>query len=206
MHAKGLELPAYDSRATKILGLAFAVANRGVDHVTSELPAPTYMDAPILVVENSHIEDPYKSVPAEANIAVDLENSTINFDNLGGCKFMGMMLMAEDYVVIINAATGWEIDVPEFVRIGERCYNLARAFNVREGLTRSDDMLPPRLLKDPLPEGSAKGLVVEPDKFEQMKDAYYTFRGWDLKTGIPTIEKLKELDLEGLYHMMLSLA
>jgi aldehyde:ferredoxin oxidoreductase len=33
---------------------------------------------------------------------------------------------------------------------------------------------------------------------ELMKDAYYDFRGWDSATGIPTREKLRELDLESL--------
>ena len=40
MNVKGLELPAYDSRAAKITGLAFATANRGGDHITGYVQGP----------------------------------------------------------------------------------------------------------------------------------------------------------------------
>ena len=53
--------------------------------------------------------------------------------------------------------------------------------------------LPGRLLKDPMPEGPAKGHVVDLDP---MLDVYYDYRGWDKKTAAPTPEKLKELGLE----------
>ena len=70
-----------------------------------------------------------------------------------------------------------------------------RAFCVREGITREHDTLPRRLMEEPLPSGPAQGMVIEKETLELMKDAYYEFRGWDKKTGIPTSEKLHELDL-----------
>jgi aldehyde:ferredoxin oxidoreductase len=42
---------------------------------------------------------------------------------------------------------------------------------------------------------SRTGSVLPRDKFEDLKDEYYTLRGWDLKTGFPTVAKLSELDL-----------
>jgi aldehyde:ferredoxin oxidoreductase len=53
-------------------------------------------------------------------------------------------------------------------------------------------------MEDPLPEGPAKGMVIEKETLEMMKDAYYEIRGWDKKTGKPTVEKLKELELDDL--------
>ena len=79
------------------------------------------------------------------------------------------------------------------VKTGERLYNLARVYCVREGITRADDTLPARLLEEPMPEGPAKGQVVN---LEPLLDAYYDYRGWDKETGKPTKEKLKELGLE----------
>jgi aldehyde:ferredoxin oxidoreductase len=55
-------------------------------------------------------------------------------------------------------------------------------------------------MKDPLPEGPAEGMVMDEALLEKLKDAYYEYRGWDLKTGKPTREKLKELGLEGLIN------
>ena len=74
-------------------------------------------------------------------------------------------------------------------------YNLTRAFCIREGVTREDDVLPERLMSTPLPGGSAEGMVHDQETLELMKDAYYDFRGWDRVTGIPTEDKLRELDL-----------
>ncbi|MFH1114332.1 MAG: aldehyde ferredoxin oxidoreductase family protein [Pseudomonadota bacterium] len=192
MNVKGLELPAYDCRATKITGLGFVTSNRGGDHITAYVQGPTFLDIPFLIVDESTIEDPRVENPAEAKVVKDLEDALTVFDSVGACKFMGMALMAEDVVPVIAGVTGWDFSVEEFRTAGERIFNLARLFNVREGLTRHDDTLPARLLKEPLPDGPAEGLVVD---LEPLLDAYYTYRGWD-NQGRPTLKKLKELGLE----------
>ncbi len=194
MHVKGLELPAYDPRAAKICGLAFATANRGGDHMTAWVEMPAFVDVPILCVEDSRIEDAMVENPAEAKVLKDLEDVLTVFDCVGTCKFMGVALSAEDWVDMISNCVGWEFSVSDFRSVGERVYNLARAFNVREGLVRADDTLPGRLLKEPLPEGAAAGHKVE--KLDEMLDAYYEFRGWDKTTGRPTPQKLRELGLD----------
>jgi aldehyde:ferredoxin oxidoreductase len=193
MQVKGLELPAYDCRATKITGLGFATANRGGDHITAYVQGPTFMNIPFLIVEESTIEDPLVGNPKEAKVVKDLEDALTVFDAVGACKFMGMALMAEDMVPIIAHATGWDFQESDFRQAGERIYNLSRAFNVREGCTRADDTLPERLLKEPLQDGPAKGHVVDLDP---LLDAYYDYRGWDPQTGKPTAQKLGELGLE----------
>ena len=60
------------------------------------------------------------------------------------------------------------------------------------GFTKKDDTLPPRMLKEPIASGASKGEICELDK---MFPEYYNLRGWD-KEGIPTKDKLNELDLE----------
>ena len=200
MNVKGLELPAYDPRAAKICGLAFVTANRGGDHITAYIEGPAFTDIPFLCVEESKIEDTLVENPAEAKVVKDLEDALTVFDCVGTCKFMGMALAAEDWVDMIANCVGWDFGVSDFRKAGERVYNLARAFNVREGLTRADDTLPKRLLEEPLPEGAAEGHKVE--KLDQMLDAYYGFRGWDKKTGKPTPEKLKELGLDYVVDKM----
>jgi aldehyde:ferredoxin oxidoreductase len=198
INVKGLELPAYDPRAAKICGLAYVTANRGGDHMTAYIEGPTFVDVPFLIVDDSHIEDPFTVNPQEARVVVDLENALTVLDSIGGCKFMGILLTAEDITSLIANATGWDFGVDEFRKSGERIYNLMRAFCVREGINREQDTLPGRLLEDPLPAGPAEGMVIERDALERMKDAYYDYRGWDRLTGIPTPEKLSELGLEDL--------
>ena len=198
MHVKGLELPAYDPRAAKICGLGYVTANRGGDHITSYIEGPTFVDVPCLLVEDSSIKDPFTADPGEAKVVVDLENALTVLDSIGACKFMALILTAQDLVDLITSATGWDIDVAEYRKSGERIYNLSRAFNVREGVTRENDILPARLTEDPLPVGAAAGMVIESESLERMKDAYYDFRGWDKTTGTPTPEKLIDLGLEDL--------
>ncbi len=195
MHVKGLELPAYDSRAVQLTGLTYATANRGGDHITAYVQGPTFIDAPLLIVEESEIKDPFSANPGEVKIAVDLENMLTSFDCIGACKFMGLCISAGDWVELVNLVTGWDLSLEDYKKAGERVYNLARAFSNREGLTSKSDTLPGRLLEEPLPEGPAEGQVNElPVLLEQ----YYKLRGWDPQTGKPAAKKLKELDLEDI--------
>jgi aldehyde:ferredoxin oxidoreductase len=196
MNVKGMELPAYDPRAAKICGLGYVTANRGGDHITAFIEGPTFIDSPFVLVDDSKIKDPFVADPKEAKVVVDLENALTAFDAIGACKFMGMLLPASDYTELINYAMGWDMDVDDFRRCGERIYNLARLYNAKAGLDRTHDMLPPRLMKDPLPEGPAKDMVIDKKTLEMMKDAYYEFRGWDMETGNPGQEKLLELGLQ----------
>jgi aldehyde:ferredoxin oxidoreductase len=198
MHVKGLELPAYDPRAAKICGLGYVTANRGGDHITSYVEAPTFIDVPLLVIEESAINDPLVADPEEARVVVDMENALAALDAIGCCKFMGMGLTSQDMVDLIVAATGWDINLEEYLACGERSYNLARAFCIREGIDREADILPGRLMQDPLPSGPAEEMFIERESLEAMKDAYYQFRGWDPANGFPTPGKLESLGLHDL--------
>ncbi len=84
----------------------------------------------------------------------------------------------------MRAITGHDYDVITLTQIGERIYTLERLFNIREGLNKEDDELPPRFLNDPLKEGASKGHVVPLDL---MLNQYYYVRGWD-ENGVPTKE------------------
>lgn len=192
MQVKGLELPAYDVRAAKIMGLAYAVANRGGDHMTAFIQGPSLIDMPFILVDDSFVGDPLQEIPEKTYICKDFEDAFGIFDAIGGCKFMGAVLTQDDWATLISKLMGYEFTIEDFRKTGERIYNLERAFNVREGITRKDDTLPARLLEEPLPEGPAEGQVVNLDP---LLDTYYEFRGWD-KNGIPTPERLRELGLD----------
>jgi aldehyde:ferredoxin oxidoreductase len=96
---------------------------------------------------------------------------------------------------LLESVTGLEYSPEEIRKVGERVNNLARAFNVREGFGREDDNLPERLMTEPIKAGASKGQVISAEDLNQMLDEYYQERGWDIKTGIPTREKLNELGL-----------
>ncbi|MBU1570694.1 MAG: aldehyde ferredoxin oxidoreductase C-terminal domain-containing protein, partial [Proteobacteria bacterium] len=48
-------------------------------------------------------------------------------------------------------------------------------FNLREGMTREDECLPPRFHKEALPES---GKVITEDELNRLIDEYYRLRGW----------------------------
>ena len=83
-------------------------------------------------------------------------------------------------------------DVKYLWKVGERIYNLERMFNVREGFSSANDVMPERFSTEQMPDGPSKGQIFE--EKELLRD-YYQVRGWNTKTGIPTEAKLKELDL-----------
>ena len=194
MHVKGLELPAYDSRAAKITGLSFATANRGGDHMTSYIEGPTFLSLPFTLVDGE-LSDDLEAIPEDSRILKDYEDAFGVFDSIGGCKFMGMVLTGEDWATLIATLFGWEdFTENDFRKTGERIFNLQRVYNIREGLTRADDTLPKRLLEEPMPEGPAKGHIVN---LEPLLDAYYANRGWN-NEGKPSTKKLEELGLDWL--------
>jgi len=80
--------------------------------------------------------------------------------------------------------------------VAARVRQLERAFDVRAGVRRKDDTLPGTVFETPITRGAHKGMRLERDKFEKMKDEFYALRGWDVKTGIPTEETLKKVGLE----------
>ncbi len=99
---------------------------------------------------------------------------------------------------MLSAASGWEIGIPEIMRVGERRLNMMRAFNAREGFTRADDVLPEKLSRPLEGEGPTAGVVYLPADLEHYKDVYYGLAGWDVQSGNPPPARLAELGLDWL--------
>jgi aldehyde:ferredoxin oxidoreductase len=95
---------------------------------------------------------------------------------------------------MVAAATGWQdFDLAEELVIGERNYNLARAFTIRESDGKVDDRLPFKLSK-PSSGGMSQGQSISKTELKEALAEYYPARGWNAR-GAPTREKLKELGL-----------
>jgi aldehyde:ferredoxin oxidoreductase len=193
MHIKGLELPGYDVRGAKGHGLAYATSYTGADHNRGYafqeifgIPVPYPVDR--LSIEgkgkltkwNQDVRTATSDCPTMCVFLLDTSLPATATDNTAA---------------LMEAVTGMPFTAEEVTRVGERINNLARAFNTREGFTRADDTFPERLMTEPLESGASKGHVITRDDLKTMLDEYYTVRGWDLKTGTPTRQKLVELNL-----------
>ena len=103
---------------------------------------------------------------------------------------------------LLQLATGHPYSVSKLKACVERVMNIERAYEVREGMDRRHDTLPRRFFEEPIREGKYKGVFIDRSRFEVMKDQYYSLQGWDVKTGIPTSARLKELGLEDTISTM----
>jgi len=201
MHVKGMEIAAQDGRAQKSMGLAHVTSSRGADHLKGfpTLDETGYPEEARRRYGESYLPQMADPLATEYKpfLVRDGEDLGAVVDSVGLCKSGGTHVMAEiywaDIATALEAATGMEMPVERLKRIGERIYNLQRCYNARHGITRADDRLPRRFTNEPSPSGHARGQVID---LEPMLDEYYRLRGWDLETGWPTIEKLRELGLE----------
>jgi aldehyde:ferredoxin oxidoreductase len=199
LHGKGLEVFQADVRSIKAYGLGNAVASRGADHLRSEPWFEFSNDAEEGIRRYGIPETAFRlEYKGKGLVVKHFEEMAAISDATGVCKntYNNMEVLDwEGTAKLLQAATGWNVTGEEVRRIGERIVNLERLFIAREGITREDDTLPKRFLAEPLPEGSgpSTGSVLE---LEPMLDEYYRARGWDVETGLPTKEKLKELGLD----------
>ena len=183
MTAKKQDMPAYDPRAVQGIGLNYATSNRGGCHVRGYITAVEILGNPVKI-DNLTTE-------GKAQWTITFQNLTAALDSSGMCLFTTFGLGADELSALISTATGVPYTTEEFMKAGDRIWNMERLFNLKAGLSAKDDTLPPRMLKDPMPAGPCKGEV---SKLDQMLPEYYTLRGWD-KGGVPTKEKRAELGL-----------
>jgi aldehyde:ferredoxin oxidoreductase len=139
------------------------------------------------------------SYTGKAGSAIISEHNDRVVDSLGICTWPWSLFIyqtIEKATQFFNLVTGKDWSEAEMYQVAERIRNLERLFDVRQGMTREQDILPKKFFEKPLTKGKYEGAVLDREKFEQMKDEYYDQRGWDQATGIPTREKLTELGLE----------
>lgn len=198
LHVKGQEIPMHEPRWKQGLGVGYALSPTGADHChnlhdsfyTKEKRALREIRA-LGILEPLPVDD---LSPAKVRLYHYVSTWRLLLNSLGLCLFLPY-----DYHQvrdIVNAITGWNTSLWELLKVGERGHALARAFNAREGLTPEDDRLPRRFFE---PLGSdtpaLEGVAVEEERLKKALITYYGMVGWDLATGIPTRERLEELDV-----------
>jgi len=192
MHIKGVEVTGYDLRGLKTAALGYAVSRRGADHQRHGSYGPD-LDGKV---------DRFKADKGRGKIVMANEDNYCIFDSMILCKFSRGIWKGDDEIAkVYNLVTGIPVTGAEVRLTGERISNLGRLYNIREGLTRKDDNLPPRVMKLPIPDGVAKGSLVTQEELDILLDGYYEARGWTLE-GWPKTEKLKELGLEAYANIV----
>ena len=215
-------LPIQQLHEISVLNMLWAMRAAGMEniHVTSEV-----MRAIARRFWGSEIAADFSTYEGKALAAAKIQDRQYAKECLILCDFLWPIShsgLSEDHVgdptlesQVCAAVTGRDIDERGLYKIGERVFNLQRAIHIREGHKgREDDCLEEFNFTVPLKgdfgnpgcivpgkDGeilSRKGMVVEREKFERMKDEYYQIRGWDVPTGFQKRAKLEELGLGGV--------
>ncbi len=204
VEVKGLELGMHEPRGKKGLALSYATAPRGADHMEGfhdpMIAAPNAW--PEIGVVEAMDRFTLDGKPRAVRLA---EDYTSFINSLPICSFMSLPIAGvrntEEVTGMLAAATGWrDITIEEEMAIGERAYNLARAFTVRESAGRADDRLPAKLSRS-LREGASRGQTIADEEFTPALQEYYRLRGWS-ENGTPTETKLRALGLEDVAQQL----
>ena len=189
MHVKGLEMPGYEPRSLKTMALALAVSTRGACHNRSSAYEADF----------SNRVNRLEADAERGQITADGEDFSAVLDSLIWCKFLRKAFddFWDESATSLNLITGWDVTPEELKKAGERINNLKKLFNIREGWTRDDDILPPRALAETLPDGVAAGVGLSKPDLDMMIDAYYQAREWNPDGSIPE-SKLAGLSLDTL--------
>lgn len=125
-----------------------------------------------------------------------VEDYNYMMDFLGMCNFaMFQRFDLSMWADLYTALTGLEMTPAGLLRGSERGLNMRKAFNIREGATRSDDRAPARFLREPVKVGDEQRGPLTPEQVERLIDEYYEERGWDAE-GMIKPEKLAQLGLD----------
>ena len=195
VHVKGQEVPMHEPRLKRALGLGYAVSPTGADHVhnihdTSFIQKSAWEKVKALgILDQVPLED---LGPNKVRLLIYCTFTAI----LDNCLLMcGSVPWSYDQKLeILRAVTGWNSTMWELMKLGERVLNMARVFNIREGITADDDWLPDRFFH-PQTAGPLSEVAVNPDELKNARRIYYRMMCWDEETGVPSKGKLEELGI-----------
>jgi aldehyde:ferredoxin oxidoreductase len=208
MHVKGQELPMHDPRGKVAVGIMYAINEGGADHLVAA--HDTVLANPDSIPFKGAAPLGVEALPPRELSERKARNYCITENWASAEKVTGLcyfgpaprsFIQVNEVVNALRAATGWDVTMEEILRLGERVTNMARAFNIREGFTREEDVLPERL-HQPLENGALVGVAISKEEFKKTMNEVYRLKGWDPETTTPTRAKLRELGIEWVADLL----
>jgi len=222
-HTKGqfAWMPGHGIGITLIYTMSLNVNTRGYDHLMGGMSILTpnlrtefgvtedlltrlgkerYDDAEIFA-KNAWEYHP-KIVQAE----YDFEHMMVLADMIGTCKFGTRYnqpvtgIYIPEWRDFLSAATGTPVSEEDLQAAVRRVIALERCYNAREGMRRSDDypfyLWWEKKYGRPHPLYTEDQIPLVREKYDRLLDEWYTLRGCDLETGIPTRGELEHCGLQ----------
>ncbi len=188
IHVQGEELPAHDPRFTPGLAMTYYVtATPGRHTQGGELLGPPglELEARDKYTYTGHANNHWKLV------------TTMDVINAAGlCMFGYLSYPVQSIPDQLSAVTGWDFNLDEVFKTGERIYTMRHVFNLRDGHNPLTRNVPGRMIGEPpLKEGNVKGVTVD---IKSLNVEFLTKLGWDTHTSVPTEARLRELGMDFL--------
>ncbi len=156
-----------------------AVNSRGGDHYRGEPMIELTGDEELALRRVGHREAAHRLEDKGKGALVNYaEHLGLLSDSITVCKNISCCMDAMDFDLAAEAYSGLlgkEVGARELWEACTRVSQLERRFNLREGLQPEQDTLPVRFLGQPIPDGPAKGTVID---IHRLVDDYYAEKGW----------------------------
>ena len=200
---KGQELPMHEPRLKAALGVGYAVAPVGADHMMNihdtgyTQPGRGIERVNTALPENEHIEPLSKTTLNEEKMR--LFHLEVNWAHFQDCA-LSCLFYPYDYEQLakaLSAVTGIDYTIQEVLEVGARAQTLCRIFNYREGFTIKDDTLPKRV-RTSFQKGPLKGNEISDEDFTWARRRFYELMSWDPESGTPTKDCIQALGLKKL--------
>jgi aldehyde:ferredoxin oxidoreductase len=195
---KGQELPMHEPRLKQALGLGYAVAPVGADHMMNVHDTDFVSEGEGLKRVNAALE---KQVGPLRPSDLGEDKLQVFYHELNWMHFQDCAVNCHFYVyhydhmaAALSGVTGVEYSIHDILAVGERAQTLARLFNLREGFTADDDKLPKRVMTA-FKTGPLAGVAINEESFNWARHRYYALMGWDAETGVPSQESVRRLGL-----------
>ena len=207
---KGQELPMHEPRLKHAMGIGYAVAPVGADHMMNVHDTDFLREGEGLRRVNSALPED-EAIGPLSNTVLDEDKMRLFVIDLNWMHFQDCAVNChfypyryEHFAQALSGVTGLQYTIQDILDIGARAQTLSRLFNLREGFTAEDDQLPKRVRKA-FEEGPIAGMEITDETFAWARRRYYELMGWDAETAVPGEACLEGLQLKELVHTTLLL-
>ncbi len=198
---KGQELPMHEPRLKHAMGLGYAVAPVGADHMMNMHDTSFANEGEDLKRVNTALEQ--KIGPLSPTI-LNEDKLQIFYHEVNWMHFQDCAVNCHFYpysyehlAAALSGITGLVYGIHDILKVGARAQTLSRLFNLREGFTAADDKLPRRVMQA-FKSGPIADVDITQETFNWAKRRYYELMKWDPDSGVPSEECMEALELRGL--------
>jgi aldehyde:ferredoxin oxidoreductase len=177
---KGLEPIGVDPRGLKATSLSMGVCSHGASYDDSLM----HLVDLFTVSKRNDLTQKHK-------VIFELENKMNLINSILLCPLVGFLAdwnLIEELISKLFEISYLKTTLEIY---SNRVITLIRHFNLREGISEKDDLLPKKFYEQPIPLGNSKGEIIEEESYETELKKYYQQRGFD-QYGIP----FKKSDLD----------